>query len=456
MACTGRSDLQLRCTVTDWGEINNLAGYHRVAADQKAAAELSMRETTLDMSMVPDSTSFGDNVRDLVADGTLSEARIDIAAGRVLQLKKDVGLLADPYLRSSASNSIGSEVDRALSRDIARESLVLLKNTEPATDVGGWRFSSDPNWHAEYWTDTVISGPAAIQWDVNQNRHEKPLQLNWGDEGPATGNPSNKVDDFTVRFTATVEWTQGGFWKFTEHSDDLGSLQIDGVDVIAPYENNGGQHLDPRDGVMQIAPGQHELVYTFTEQAGAAYLSLEWVLQPTGSEGWSFADANGWAVSYSDELGPKTFYYLDGACSVPFGQVAPDCSHVCSQKRYGQVQGYLPIDCDFGDTGVFSDQDPADPADANPYPPISSTQGPAFTIGFETTIVTTEEQTWEFRAAASDDMVSLTIDGEVVWSATPGPKTECTDIYELQPDAPCNLVATRPQPLTVAHKSLIR
>ena len=34
------------------GEINNLAGYHRVAEDHKDAARIAMEETTLDMSMV--------------------------------------------------------------------------------------------------------------------------------------------------------------------------------------------------------------------------------------------------------------------------------------------------------------------------------------------------------------------------------------------------------------------
>lgn len=72
--------------VTDWGEINNLAGYHRVAEDHRDAARVAMEETTLDMSMVPDSTDFGDNVRSLVASGEIPESRVDIAAGRVLQV----------------------------------------------------------------------------------------------------------------------------------------------------------------------------------------------------------------------------------------------------------------------------------------------------------------------------------------------------------------------------------
>ena len=66
---------------------------------------------------VPDSTDFGDHVRELVASGDIPEARVDVAAGRVLQLKKDLGLLADPFLIDSVQNSIG--VSYALQEPIA-------------------------------------------------------------------------------------------------------------------------------------------------------------------------------------------------------------------------------------------------------------------------------------------------------------------------------------------------
>ena len=430
--------------VTDWGEINNLAGYHRVAENEYDAAEISMRETTIDMSMVPSSLSFSDNLRDLVAQGKVSEGRVNIAAGRVLQLKKDLGLIADPYLSSSAQNSIGASEDRALSRDIASESLVLLKNSEAAGSTsGGWHFAdSIHNWAAAYWPSTHISEPSeppAISWNLNQQQHELPLQVNWGDEGPATGNPANRIDEFTVRFTGTVVFTQEGFWRFTEHSDDLGDLTIDGEAVIAPYRGNGGNSLDSKSATIHVGPGAHELVYTFVEQGGAAYASLEWEMVPTGSEGWNFVNEDGWQVSYRNFGDPAldaSFQYKDGVCS---GTNAPNCSNVCSQKQYGQQEGYLPLNCDFRDTGVFSERTAADASDVNPYPSSPPNQ---WTIDYTTTIVTAEEQSWQFLASASDDVVSLTIDGEQVWAVEPGNRHECVDIYDLPVDDPCNLGVT--------------
>lgn len=132
-----------------------------------------------------------------------------MACDTALQFKKDVGLLDDPFLISSASNSIGTVADRTLSLEIARESIVLLRNNEPEKADGGWIWANpDANWAAEYWTSTTPAGPAAIHWTVNQERHMPPLSVDYADGGPATGNPSNLVDNFAIRFTAEVDFLE--------------------------------------------------------------------------------------------------------------------------------------------------------------------------------------------------------------------------------------------------------
>eukprot|EP01052_Picozoa_sp_SAG31_P024260 SAG31_NODE_2052_length_6556_cov_2.005111_1_plen_1569_part_00 len=428
--------------VTDWGEINNLAGYHRVAEDHHDAARVAMQETTLDMSMVPDSIDFGDNVRQLVAAGELPESRVDVAAGRVLQAKKDLGLLDDPFLEDSASNPIGTAADRAVSREVAKDSIVLLKNNEPEHADGGWAFVNEAaNWAADYWTTTEMSGPSAIHWTVNQARHEPPLSVEYGNGGPATGNPSNQVDNFAIRFTAEVEFFESGFWKFTEQSDDIGYLTIDGHNVIEPYEGDGGASLGEHFGVMELDPGVHELVYTFVELGGDAYAQLSWTIQPTGSEGWHFASDTKWDVVYTHHRGGTAeFTYNDGRCVATGHNPAPDCESMCSQKRYGTEAGYLPLDCDFQDAGPYGELTRADPNDANPYTATAGTQ--TFSVDFTTTIVTDETMTWEFLASASDDEITLTVDGEVVYTATPKAPSNCVDIYQQPESDDCNLGVT--------------
>ena len=132
--------------VTDWSEIRNQHDWHKVAETHVDAIELAMTETTIDMSMVPNTirdwqedglgpitsaaTSFPTDMAALTASGKVTEQRVNVAAGRVLQLKEDLGLLDDPMLDSSRSliPTVGQAEDRAVAGDIARESLTLLRN----------------------------------------------------------------------------------------------------------------------------------------------------------------------------------------------------------------------------------------------------------------------------------------------------------------------------------------
>ena len=53
-------------------------------------------------------------------------------------------------------------------------------------------------------------------------------------------------------------------------------------------------------------------------------------------------------------------------------------------------------------------------------------------------LFTDEAMTWEFLPAASDDEVTLTIDGEVVYTATPATPSACADIYQQAAGSDCN------------------
>ena len=116
--------------VTDWAETNNLNWFHKVASSVEDAVWLSMNKTTIDMSMVPSDSSFGESLVKLVKAGIIPESRITESAGRVLELKKELGLLAVPIPpeESALTALVGSQEDVEKSRDMAREAIVLLKN----------------------------------------------------------------------------------------------------------------------------------------------------------------------------------------------------------------------------------------------------------------------------------------------------------------------------------------
>jgi beta-glucosidase len=118
--------------VTDYAEIENLFNWHRVVASQKDAVQLSMTDTTVDMSMVPLDSSFGDYLQELVSEGKLDASRVEESARRVLQLKEDLGMFEPRNRRFAAQDTlleqVGSAEDWQLSLDASRAALTLLKN----------------------------------------------------------------------------------------------------------------------------------------------------------------------------------------------------------------------------------------------------------------------------------------------------------------------------------------
>ncbi|KAF7729053.1 hypothetical protein EC973_005085 [Apophysomyces ossiformis] len=127
--------------VTDWAEIDNLYTTHHVAASLKEAVKQSIGSTSVDMSMVPKHVVFFDALLELVKEGQVPESRVNESAERLLQLKKDLGLLEpDGYkARHELSNLVGSPGDIQVSLDAARESITLLKNNHSVLPLKGRR-----------------------------------------------------------------------------------------------------------------------------------------------------------------------------------------------------------------------------------------------------------------------------------------------------------------------------
>ncbi|MCB0664701.1 MAG: glycoside hydrolase family 3 protein [Saprospiraceae bacterium] len=113
--------------VTDWQDIHYLYDRHHIAGDLKEAVKLAV-EAGIDMSMTPVTYDFADLLIELVKEGTISESRIDLSAGRILMVKEALGLFdrtIDPLADFSA---FGSDAHQQVSLEAAVESVVLLKN----------------------------------------------------------------------------------------------------------------------------------------------------------------------------------------------------------------------------------------------------------------------------------------------------------------------------------------
>jgi beta-glucosidase len=113
--------------VTDYTSINEMVNHGVVANDQEAG-ELAV-SAGVDMDMQGD--VFHRFLAQSVREGKVSVAQIDEAARRILRLKFELGLFENPYKfcdENREKTLVFSRAHRDAARNIARKSIVLLKN----------------------------------------------------------------------------------------------------------------------------------------------------------------------------------------------------------------------------------------------------------------------------------------------------------------------------------------
>ncbi|MFG3039277.1 glycoside hydrolase family 3 N-terminal domain-containing protein [Streptomyces sp. NPDC048330] len=108
--------------ISDWQAIDQIPG------DYPSDVRTSIN-AGLDMIMVP--TNYQDFTRTLIAEteaGRIPAARVDDAVARILTQKFRLGLFEKPYADTTHLASVGSPEHRAVAREAAAASQVLLKN----------------------------------------------------------------------------------------------------------------------------------------------------------------------------------------------------------------------------------------------------------------------------------------------------------------------------------------
>lgn len=120
--------------VSDWNAVDQLKAQGVAANDAEAC--LKALTAGLDMDMVDD--VYRRSLPALIADGTLSEETLDQAVRRILRLKFRMGLFEHPYIEElpDSVRYLRPEA-RALARELAAESMVLLKNDGELLPVRG-------------------------------------------------------------------------------------------------------------------------------------------------------------------------------------------------------------------------------------------------------------------------------------------------------------------------------
>ncbi|WP_326738945.1 glycoside hydrolase family 3 protein [Streptomyces sp. NBC_01022] len=108
--------------ISDWQAIDQIPGDY--ASDVRTSINAG-----LDMIMVPTAyKDFTKTLQDEVTAGRITQARIDDAVTRILTQKFRLGLFEKPYADTTNLDKVGSAEHRAVAREAAAESQVLLKN----------------------------------------------------------------------------------------------------------------------------------------------------------------------------------------------------------------------------------------------------------------------------------------------------------------------------------------
>jgi len=151
--------------VSDWASIAEMIHWGH-AKDKKSAATLAVNAGS-DMDM--ESYIYIHELVNLIKDGIVKESTIDDAVKRILRVKFELGLFDDPYKYcdvENEKNAIGNSAHRAAVLDMAKKSIVLLKNetkllplkkegqkialigalaADNNSPLGSWRIASDNN-----------------------------------------------------------------------------------------------------------------------------------------------------------------------------------------------------------------------------------------------------------------------------------------------------------------------
>lgn len=152
--------------VSDWSSIGEMIP-HGYAANAREAARLAILGGN-DMDMA--SLAYRNELAGLVKDGVVPIAVVDEAVRRILRMKFILGLFEDPYRFCSEdreSATLSKPEFRAAARDMARKSIVLMKNEDETLPLNQGKKIAliGPLGDAE----TDMLGGWSVWWDDNSD-----------------------------------------------------------------------------------------------------------------------------------------------------------------------------------------------------------------------------------------------------------------------------------------------
>ncbi|KAE8900906.1 Lysosomal beta glucosidase [Phytophthora fragariae] len=122
-------------TVSDFAEIEHLNTFHRFARNDEEAATLSVKRTSIDMTMASSDYGFINATKAIIANDPSFINRVKESARRVVKLKLQLGLYDNAVPGEDLVDQVGNDDDKAAALNSARESIVLLQNNDSVLQI---------------------------------------------------------------------------------------------------------------------------------------------------------------------------------------------------------------------------------------------------------------------------------------------------------------------------------
>ncbi len=243
--------------VTDWDNVGRMVWEQQVCADDVEAAAVAVRAGN---DLVMTTPQFFAAAQEAVARGRLDEAEIDAAVRRVLRLKFALGLFEDPRAPDPARQSevIGCAAHAALNLEVARRSLVLLRNDGTLPLEGGLAAGDDGR--------AVAAGPARTIAVIGPNADDPQAML--GDWAGGSGQVDWMPDGHPRE---TVETVLDGFRAVAPEGWTVTDARGADIEVLVP--NPAGDLWpdgQPRPPIFSPAPVDPALLAEAVAAAHAA------------------------------------------------------------------------------------------------------------------------------------------------------------------------------------------
>jgi len=167
------------------------------------------------------------------------------------------------------------------------------------------------SWRGDYWNNPDLAGEPVLI------RNEAEIDFDWGEAGPAAVNSTLPPDNFSARWTRTLNFAEG-YYRFTVDADDGARLFIDENLLINDWQSD---NPNPVSNELFLANGQHKLRLDYFERAGPAHMRLQWEALGAAASGLA-----SWRGSYfrgTDLTGEAALVRADPAIDFRWTESAP-------------------------------------------------------------------------------------------------------------------------------------